>query len=167
MTGAEIRGEYPNGWAELARKVKSEAGWRCVRCGHPDHPEDCTAAGLPRGQLPCDGGCTHRGPTRQRVLTVHHLDGDKGNGAWWNLLALCQVCHLVIQAKVQLERCYLWPHSHWFRPYVAGYYAWAVLGQELSRAEVDDRIEELLALGQPHLGPSTGASTATEAARGP
>ena len=32
------------------------------------------------------------------VLTVHHLDGDKANCTIGNLVALCQKCHLRIQA---------------------------------------------------------------------
>lgn len=81
-----------------------------------------------------------------RVLTVHHLDGDKANVRWWNLVALCQRCHLEIQAKVVMERVYPHEHSPWFRPYVAGYYAWVYLKEELTRAEVEERMDELLAL---------------------
>jgi hypothetical protein len=81
-----------------------------------------------------------------RVLTVHHLDGDKANCRWWNLAALCQRCHLEIQAKVVMER--VWPHEHseWFKPLVAGYYGWVYNGEDLTRAEVEARLEELLAL---------------------
>jgi hypothetical protein len=81
-----------------------------------------------------------------RILTVHHLDGDKSNCRWWNLAALCQRCHLEIQAKVVLERIYPHEHSEWFKPYVAGWYAWAYLNEELSREQAMDRIDELLAL---------------------
>ena len=81
-----------------------------------------------------------------RVLTVHHADCDKSNVRWWNLLALCQVCHLTIQHKVVMER--VWPHKHseWFQPYVAGYYAWVYLGEDLTREETMARRDELLAL---------------------
>lgn len=81
-----------------------------------------------------------------RILTVHHLDGDKANLAWWNLAALCQRCHLEIQAKVVLERVYPHEHSDWFKPHAAGWYAKAYLGLDLSRAEVEARMDELLAL---------------------
>lgn len=81
-----------------------------------------------------------------RILTVHHLDGDKANCRWWNLMAACQRCHLVIQGKVVMDR--VWPHEHsdWFRPYVAGYYAHRYLGLELTREEAEERIDELLGL---------------------
>src|SRR5690606_39863221 len=68
-----------------------------ICCGHPsDRPGQLVA---------CDELCTHpRQPVKQRMLTVHHLDGDKANCAWWNLAALCQVCHLVIQGRVVIDR---------------------------------------------------------------
>lgn len=61
------------------------------------------------------------------ILTVHHLDGDKANVRWWNLAALCQRCHLEIQAKVVMERVYPFEHSEWFKPFVSGYYAFVYL----------------------------------------
>jgi hypothetical protein len=81
-----------------------------------------------------------------RILTVHHLDGNKANCRWWNLAALCQRCHLEIQAKVVIERVYPHEHSEWFKPYAAGWYAWAYLDEDLTRAEVNERLNELLAL---------------------
>jgi hypothetical protein len=81
-----------------------------------------------------------------RILTVHHADGDKANVRWWNLLALCQRCHLEVQGKIVMERVWPHPHSPWFRPFVAGYYAWAYLGEELTREQAKARLDELLAL---------------------
>lgn len=93
------KGTYPADWKEIATRVKAEAGGRCIRCGH-DHD-------------PGAGYC----------LTVHHLDGDKGNSRWWNLAALCQRCHLSIQARVKMGQAFMFEHSGWFKPYVAGYLA--------------------------------------------
>jgi hypothetical protein len=137
-----IRNAYPAEWPLVSYAVKLAAGWRCIRCGHLD----------PRrggGQGRCDKHCTHSPDGKPRVLTVHHLDGDKANLAWWNLLALCQVCHLGIQARVIPERRWLWEHSPWFRIYVAGFYAAFYGGLEIGRDEAESRIEELLLLGQP------------------
>lgn len=114
--------EYPPNWPEIAEKVKLAAGQKCVRCGAPDSRNGW------------------------RVLTVHHLDGDKSNCRWWNLPALCQRCHLSIQGRVVMEQPYIFEHSTWFRPYAAGFYAWKYLRQDLSREEVTKRMEELLAL---------------------
>lgn len=127
MAGAEIKGEYPPNWDAIAKEIKDEAGWKCVRCGHPHVP------------------------SLGRTLTVHHLDGDKANCRWWNLPALDQACHLSIQGRVNMAQIYLHEHTPWFRPFVAGYYAFTVLGLDLTRAEVDARLDELLKVGQPWL----------------
>jgi len=92
-------GEYPDNWKEIAQAVKDAAGWKCVRCGH----EHDTPNGF--------------------MLTVHHLDMDPSNCSWWNCVALCQKCHLTIQAKVVMEQWWALDHSEWFKPYLAGYYA--------------------------------------------
>lgn len=117
------RGEYPPNWAEIATQVKADAGGKCVRCGHVHEP----ATGY--------------------TLTVHHLDLDKSNCEWWNLAALCQRCHLQIQSKVAMERPWMLPHSEWFKPYVAGYYAFHH-GLPHDRTTVMARVDWLIALGQ-------------------
>lgn len=117
------RGEYPDNWEAIAKETKDAAGWRCIRCNH-DHE-------------PAAGYC----------LTVHHLDRDKSNCAWWNLAALCQRCHLKIQGKVVMERVWMFEHSTWFKPYVAGYYAHQ-FGLDERREIVLTNIDYLIALGQ-------------------
>lgn len=116
---------YPSDWPEIARAVKEAAGWACVRCGHPHD----VAGGY--------------------MLTVHHLDLDPSNCRWWNIPALCQRCHLEIQAKVVMEQLYMFEHTGWFQPYVAGYYAYTLLGEDLARDQVMARLDELLSLGRP------------------
>jgi 5-methylcytosine-specific restriction endonuclease McrA len=113
------KADYPPDWPEIALRVKTEAGWQCVRCGHAHEVET------------------------GYVLTVHHLDLDPSNSRWWNLLPLCQRCHLRIQSKVILERPWLYEHSEWFAPYVAGYYAHRA-GLPEDRAWVMEHLNELL-----------------------
>jgi hypothetical protein len=120
---SRFSGEYPKEWRVIAKQVKDEAGWRCIRCGHPHDP----ATG--------------------HTLTVHHLDNNKSNIRWYNLVALCQKCHLQIQAKVIMHRPWYLPHSEWFKPYVAGYYA-TVHGLPDDRDYVLARVDELIQLGQ-------------------
>jgi hypothetical protein len=162
------RDGYPAAWHEgLKRRVRELVSNRCVRC---HHPYECGAHGSGEW-TPCDDLCRHGGPVkfwtvktgwgeydgpdetiaqevlaRWRILTVHHLDGDKRNCRWWNLAALCQRCHLTIQGRVHLHRVWPWEHSEWFKPYAAGWYAFAYLGEDLSREEVEARMDELLAL---------------------
>ena len=66
---------YPVDWQVIAHNIKTESGWCCEQCGHSHDPKN--------------GYC----------LTVHHLDGHKPNVLYTNLVALCQRCHLRIQAK--------------------------------------------------------------------
>lgn len=117
-----IRGEYPDNWPEIARAVKAEAGWCCIRCKHVDDRES------------------------GHVLTVHHFDGDKANCEWWNLMALCQRCHLRFQGRVNPEIPFFLEHSEWAKPHVAGFYAKKYLGENLGRRVVMLRLDELLAL---------------------
>lgn len=159
---------YPPAWHERVKhEARVLAGDRCVRCLHPYQRGTGEWS-------PCDEQCMHDGPTRiwvdycdgwaegshagprtypgqrvqaqWRILTVHHLDGNKANCRWFNLCALCQRCHLQVQGKVQMARVWPWEHSPWFRVYVAGYYALTYLGEELDRAETEARLDELLAL---------------------
>ncbi len=118
----KARGQYPDNWREIAAETRAAAGNCCVRCGH--------VSDLATGYL----------------LTVHHLDGDKGNCRWYNIPALCQRCHLSIQGRVDMDRPWVWEHTVWFKPYVAGHYAKRYLGLDLTRAEVEARLDELLDL---------------------
>ena len=89
--------------------------------------------------------CTKIIVARWRILTVHHLDGNKANCEWWNTLSLCQRCHLQIQTRVNPEIPYFLEHSAWFRPYVAGFYAKKYEGKLITREEAVARMDELLA----------------------
>lgn len=84
-----------------------------------------------------------------RILTVHHLQTGqeaKADLRWWNLASLCQRCHLTIQGKVQLPKPWIYEHTEWFKPHAAGYYAWAILDQDITRRAALERQDELLAL---------------------
>ncbi len=69
------RGEYPDNWEGIASLIKDLAHRTCEGCNHPHDV------------------ATHH------VLTVHHLDRDKANCDYANLVALCQRCHLSVQAS--------------------------------------------------------------------
>ena len=97
---SESLADYPANWQEIAGRIKQSAGWRCERC---KHPHDVTSG---------------------HVLTVHHVDGQKGNCADWNLAALCQRCHLSIQSRVKLKQLFfteILDVSEWFKPHLEGY----------------------------------------------
>ncbi len=113
-------GTYNADGKAMRKAAREAAGNKCIRCLHPN-----------------DFASGH-------VLTTHHFDGNKANDAWWNLLALCQRCHLKIQNKVDPAIPFFFPHSEWLKPYVAGFYAWKYEGRMLTRNEVDARLDELL-----------------------
>ena len=166
------RDGYPAEWPAIKDHVREEAGHRCIRCGHPYRKGEHGNGEWSN----CDAECEHAGPIRVwlpevdawahpadavgpgtyprhdtvqaawRILTVHHLNGDKLDCRWWNLTALCQRCHLTIQGRVVMERRFLTEHSDWFKPYAAGWYAFDRLGEELTREETIERLDELLAL---------------------
>lgn len=98
MSQARQRGEYAPNWKEIAAAVKDAACWCCVRCNHPHD----TASG--------------------HMLGVHHFDGNREHNQRWNLMALCQRCHLSVQARVDPETPLLFQPATWAMPYIAGYY---------------------------------------------
>jgi hypothetical protein len=99
--------------------ARASVGNKCIRCGSPS--------------------------VSGKILTVHHFDGNKANDEWYNLLPLCQVCHLQIQGKVDPETPYFLEHSDWLKPYVAGFYAHKYEGRNITREEALQRLDELLA----------------------
>ena len=90
-------GEYPDNWPEIAERIKGKAGWKCERCAHPHDPEN--------------GYC----------LTVHHLTGEKWRSEDWALAALCQRCHLHVQATIRLGQLSFFEAADWLRPHIEGY----------------------------------------------
>ena len=111
-------GEYATDGQAKRRAAREAVGNKCIRCGSPSVPG--------------------------RILTTHHFDGNKANDEWFNLLALCQRCHLHIQGKVDPEQPWMFEHSTWLKPYVAGFYAKKYEGRNLTRDEVMSRLDELL-----------------------
>ena len=113
-----FQNDYNPDGAAKRREARERVGNRCIRCGSPSVPG--------------------------KILTTHHFDGDKSNDAWFNLLPLCQVCHLQVQARVDPNVPYFLEHSDWLKPYVAGFYAWKYEGRMISREEAEERLDELL-----------------------
>lgn len=171
MNTRRFTGQYAEDGKAQRLRVRTEAGHRCIRCQHPFESEKHGKGEW----SPCDERCTHCGPTRivlatglafqgtptssagdlvrsgsyveaqWRILTVHHLTGEKDNDAWWNCLSLCQRCHLHIQTKVDPRIPWMFSHSDWFKPYISGFYASKYEGKSITREEAMERMDELLA----------------------
>ena len=94
---------YPNDWPVIAAKIKAKANHRCEKCGIPD------------------GNC----------LTVHHLVPNKQLCEDWNLAALCQRCHLILQGMdlnidFDLNQALFsfFEVPAWFKPHLDGFLQW-------------------------------------------
>lgn len=160
-------GEYAADGKARRLALRQSVDHRCIRCHHRFE-----SGKHGKGEWsPCDERCRHGGPFRVdglsvvsptwtsrelvdaglkveaqwRILTVHHLDGDKANDAWWNTLSLCQRCHLQIQTRVDPHIPYFLEHADWFKPYVAGFYAHKYEERMITREEAESEIERLLA----------------------
>jgi 5-methylcytosine-specific restriction endonuclease McrA len=100
----KIKNQYPDNWPDIALEIKRAAGWMCEHCGIQHDP----ITGRSVERLCSDGSGA--------VLTVHHLDGNKSNCTYKNLVALCQFCHLHIQAVYKPGQLWLLdPPAWWVR----------------------------------------------------
>jgi hypothetical protein len=155
--------------------IREQAGHRCQRCGHPyrvgEHgngewspcDERCAHGGSLdlRWRYPDEKewkyGRDWIAPRRKfrdqhaifeaqwRILTCHHLTGVKSDCRPFNLVALCQKCHLSIQRRVTMEQIYAFEHSEWFKPYAAAYYALVYEDRTITIEEARGEMDRLLA----------------------
>lgn len=82
--------DYPPDWPLHAALCKEAAGGRCEHCGTPHGPPPA-------------------------ILTTHHLAPDKANVDPWNLVALCQRCHLHFATVPLLVQGWFWGPPEWLR----------------------------------------------------
>lgn len=83
----EPRNEYPDDWDAIAERAKAAANYCCEHCGMKFIP-GTNKAETARNK---DG--------KPSILTIHHLNGDKADCSFENLLVCCQRCHLKIQGS--------------------------------------------------------------------
>lgn len=79
---ADRRARYPKEWPLISLWVRLCAGWRCERCG--------AAQGEPNP----DTG------SKVALTVAHVLNDDPADVRPCNLKALCQRCHLTLDAKM-------------------------------------------------------------------
>jgi len=80
--------DYPPEWKNktIQKRIRKIAGYRCEHCGME----------FIKGSTKAKTARTQKG--KPIILTIHHLDGYPPNCTWRNLIAVCQGCHLHIQA---------------------------------------------------------------------
>lgn len=116
----ENKTRYPKDWPAISKKVREEAGNRCETCKAPNGEVVIRGAGqwdgtymVETGEVFDHGtgefkgyarGSEYYGRAVKIVLTVAHLDHQPENCAPENLKALCQRCHLRLDAKSKAER---------------------------------------------------------------
>ena len=71
---------YPANWKDISWQVRAAAGNKCELCD-------------------AKNGKPHPVTGSKVVLTVHHLDFNPGNNLEYNLIAVCQRCHIRLDAK--------------------------------------------------------------------
>jgi 5-methylcytosine-specific restriction endonuclease McrA len=87
---------YPPNWEEIRERILKRADNKCELCGVPNHQFIIRLEGASwMSDIP-------EWPNEYRVkivLTVHHLDFNPENNEDWNLMALCQRCHNILDCR--------------------------------------------------------------------
>lgn len=94
---------YPKNWKEISKRIRFErAKNRCEECGVPNgqliYRDESGWHLAPEGHH-SDSMALDGVKFTKIVLTVAHLDHDTKNNDNKNLKALCQRCHLRLDAK--------------------------------------------------------------------
>jgi 5-methylcytosine-specific restriction endonuclease McrA len=85
------RPPYPPDWVEIAEAARERTGHRCAECGMQGLlPEEYDDWALPGN--------------KERIIEVHHVDGDPANCADENLRPLCRLCHRDIHRRMREKR---------------------------------------------------------------
>lgn len=95
----ENKKRYPKDWAEISKRIRFErAGGRCEQVVQRVHP--VTMAPLPPIRCEAINGEPHPITGSKVVLTVAHLNHTPEDCRDENLKAMCQRCHLTLDAKL-------------------------------------------------------------------
>jgi 5-methylcytosine-specific restriction endonuclease McrA len=77
--------KYPKDWKKISKAVIEKAGNRCKLCNAKNHEP-------------------HWKTGSEVVLTVHHIQDDLYNCSKYNLIALCQRCHLILDLEKHVSK---------------------------------------------------------------
>ena len=77
--------KYPEDWKEIRQTILERAENKCELCGAENYKP-------------------HWKTGNKVILTIAHIDQDRENNKEWNLLALCQRCHLKIDLPYKIRK---------------------------------------------------------------
>jgi 5-methylcytosine-specific restriction endonuclease McrA len=85
---------YPDDWKLISKAVIKKAGNKCELCNADNYE-------------------SHWKTGSKVVLTVHHIDCDKNNNSKFNLIALCQRCHLRLDLETHISKRHKVDKNYW------------------------------------------------------
>lgn len=100
--------DYTPEWKSgaIQASIREQAGHMCEHCGMRfNRDTNIATSAINKNGKPCIG-------------TVHHIDGNKANMDWCNLVYVCQRCHLHIQALWKpggVLPAQWWPVPEWIK----------------------------------------------------
>jgi hypothetical protein len=86
--------DYPCDWKLISKAVIRLAKDKCELCNAENYKP-------------------HWKTKSKVILTVHHIDGDKYNCSKYNLIALCQRCHLKLDLEKHLGKRIQVDKNYW------------------------------------------------------
>jgi hypothetical protein len=97
------KSKYPKDWTEISKRIRERDGQKCKKCGVRNGVYGCRDQDgnfYTEGEIDRNGVAPGviLGKAIKIVLTVAHLDHDTSNNLDGNLAALCQRCHLQLDA---------------------------------------------------------------------
>ena len=99
--------KYPKNWKAIAHSIKDAASWKCQYCDklcrRPGQTWDDFQHYLYKSVSEALALDCLEHPQRYTLTVAHHPDPNPMNCDLTNLLALCSVCHLRLDAKMHGE----------------------------------------------------------------
>lgn len=96
----ENRGRYPADWKTIRARILERAGHRCEQCNVANYAyRNNTTGEVTKNDMQAETWhCVDGDKVTRIVLTIAHLDHTPENCSDENLRALCQRCHLRLDA---------------------------------------------------------------------